>query len=127
MSKSELEEMLTTNGFTFHPPLNDDDTLSSHVEHLIIENIGISKVYQQIAHVEVVYRPNPDDFIIHIFFKDGRVNRSDSPIDMSMYDFRDVIPIYDMFDEFLSLGIVDKNDFIKELYRLNSTGLNIKG
>lgn len=116
MSKNELKQMLSDNGFSYCE--HDNETT------LIIENIEICKMEQRITYVDVKIYDNLNQriYFIYINFENNRdKDTSNMYIDLSMYinDHND--------DEFLTYELDDKDEFIGELQRLNSIGQNIKG
>lgn len=110
----QLEQILSDSGFSYHPHPNEE------YNTLVIENIGISKIYQQITSIEV-NTINQNNFIVFIEFEMNYIiNDSDFCIDLSMYTYYNGKYLRHLECEF------DKDKLIEELYRLNSIGLNIK-
>lgn len=116
MVDSELKQILSDNGFNYH----QDD----HYNVLVIENIEIAEIYHHIKYVAVQLSSfNRELFLIYINFEDKYDQEyiSNLCINLSMYTLEHKDDIYYL------RGIFDKDAFIKELHRLNSIGLNIKG
>lgn len=122
MAQNKLKQILSDNGFSYHPhPDEGYDTL-------VIENIEISEIHSQITYIDVKIDPCYDiqiesyNYIFYIFinFKDNMIDTSNLYIDLSIY-------ISGALGKWLKKCIYSENEFIKELHRLNSIGLNIKG
>lgn len=115
VSKRGLEQILSDNGFSYYKhPNKSYDTL-------IIDNIEIYKMYQDMIYVDVT-QYEEEDFRIYINFKDNKyIDISNLCIDLSTY-----FHVHEGNIQCLKIAL-NKNNFINELHRLNSVGLNIKG
>lgn len=112
--KNNIIKILQDNGFNSH----------KHPEEYnityVIENISLVELDPYISSVNVGEK---NGFNVYINFKNGIINALNSCIDLDIYDRG--------FDwngnEMLCYKFENENDFVKELHRLNSIGLNIKG
>ena len=116
MLLSELGQILSDNGFSYHPHPNDK------YYTLVIENIRILEMVQQITSIDVC--TEGEHFYICINLKDDYLYSEDG--ELNLYINLSVYVCVEMEDDVFMSGEFDENEFIEELHRLNIIGLNIK-
>lgn len=135
LSGDGLREILLNNGYIFERKKYGNNAYPTRMEFIgsptgdfhIIQNIEINEFEQDIDYVMV--------FISNSFFCVGDM-KWDSKIHLRIY-FKYPIKIskssidehikYQIFDKYICTDFYSYMEFINELNRLNSIGLNIKG
>lgn len=112
MSGNDLAKILSDNGFNYYDGYVD--------RFKIIKNLEIINYEPLVEYIDVEIKSNKA-FYVYINFKDNIPQITNFGLSFSVDNYRASIQkyIYICFD--------NKNDFIEELYRLNSNGQNIKG
>ena len=115
MAKNYLINLLKGNGFSYHENNVDYGNL------YVIEDINIIYREPKLSFVDVCMGECNTKFIVYINFKDTLCNERNFGLDFDLSGYK----ICEQ--TFIGKMFYNKNDFIQELQRLDSIGLNIKG
>ena len=106
----DVGKILTNNGFKYH-------NCSKYSNSLVVEDLEIVNHESIIDYITV----SKNSLGIFINFKDSVPQTPNFGLDFDISGYK-----Y-FFHGYVDIHFLDENDFIEELQRLNSTGLNIKG